>query len=72
MAEVSQIEGLSAHGDQADLLQWLGALGKKPQQVFVNHGEPQAADTLRLRIEEQLGLRARVPDYRETFKLAED
>ncbi|HYR26239.1 MAG TPA: MBL fold metallo-hydrolase [Aquabacterium sp.] len=71
-AEVSQIEGLSAHGDQADLLQWLGALGKKPQQVFVNHGEPQAADTLRLRIEEQLGLRARVPDYRETFKLAED
>ncbi|MDE1998118.1 MAG: hypothetical protein KGI91_11525 [Burkholderiales bacterium] len=37
--------------------------------MFVIHGEPQAADTLRLRIGEQLGWKARVPDYRETFKL---
>lgn len=70
-AEVCQIEGLSAHGDQHDLLSWLGALGKKPSQVFVIHGEPQAADTLRLRIEEQLCIKSRVPDYRETFKLDE-
>jgi len=33
--------------------------------VFVTHGEPQAADTLRLRIRETLGWKARVPDYRE-------
>ncbi|HET8870240.1 MAG TPA: MBL fold metallo-hydrolase [Aquabacterium sp.] len=71
-AEVNQIEGLSAHADQAGLLDWLGALGRKPQQVFVIHGEPQAADTLRLRIEEKLGWKARVPDYRETFKLTAD
>lgn len=69
-AEVRQIEGLSAHADQSGLLAWLKALGKAPQQVFVNHGEPQAADTLRLRITEQLGWKARVPDYRETFRLA--
>lgn len=68
-AEVRQIEGLSAHADQSGLLGWLKALGKAPQQVFVNHGEPQAADTLRLRITEQLGWKARVPDYRETFRL---
>lgn len=71
-AEVNQIEGLSAHADQSGLLGWLGALGQKPQQVFVIHGEPQAADTLRLRIGEQLGWKARVPDYRETFKLTTD
>ena len=70
-AEVAQIEGLSAHGDQADLLHWLGALGQVPQQVFVTHGEPQSADTLRLQIKEKLGWKARVPDYRETFKLDE-
>ncbi len=69
-AEVCQIEGLSAHADQSGLLAWLKALGKAPQQVFVNHGEPQAADTLRLRITERLGWKARVPDYRETFRLA--
>ena len=70
-SEVAQIEGLSAHGDQTDLLNWLGALGQAPQQVFVTHGEPQAADTLRLKIKETLGWKARVPDYRETFKLDE-
>jgi metallo-beta-lactamase family protein len=68
-AEVSQIEGLSAHADQAGLMHWLKALGKAPQQVFVNHGEPQAADTLRLRITEQLGWRASVPDYRDAVDL---
>lgn len=68
-AEVTQIDGLSAHADQAGLIHWLSALGQTPRQVFVNHGEPQAADTLRLRIQEKLGWKARVPDYRETFKL---
>ncbi len=68
-AEVTQIDGLSAHADQAGLLNWLGDLGQAPKQVFVNHGELQAADTLRLRIQEKLGWKARVPDYRETFKL---
>jgi metallo-beta-lactamase family protein len=69
-AEVAQIEGLSAHADQSGLLSWLKGLGEAPRQVFVTHGEPHAADTLRLRIQEQLGWKARVPDYRETFRLA--
>lgn len=68
-AEVAQIEGLSAHADQSGLLGWLKGLGQAPKQVFVTHGEPHAADTLRLRIQEQLGWSARVPDYRETFRL---
>ena len=68
-AEVAQIEGLSAHADQTGLLNWLQGLGQAPKQVFVTHGEPHAADTLRLRIKEQMGWSARVPDYRETFRL---
>lgn len=64
-AEVQQIEGLSAHADQRGLLDWLQALPRAPHEVFVTHGEPQAADTLRLRIRETLGWKARVPDYRE-------
>lgn len=68
-AEVSQIEGLSAHADQAGLLGWLKALGQAPKHVFVNHGEPQAADTLRLRIREQLGWAASVPDYKDSVDL---
>lgn len=68
-AEVVQIEGLSAHADQSGLLNWINDLARPPKEVFVVHGEPTAADTLRLRIEEQLGLPARVPDYRQTIQL---
>ena len=69
-AEVAQIEGQSANADRSGRLSWLQGLGQAPSQVFVTHGEPHAADTLRLRIQEQLGWRARVPDCRETFRLA--
>lgn len=68
-AEVAQIERLSAHADQAGLLGWLRDLGAPPKQVFITHGEPHAADALRLRIQDELGWQARVPDYRETFRL---
>jgi metallo-beta-lactamase family protein len=68
-AEVKQIDTLSAHADQAGLLGWLKALGQAPEQVFITHGEPQAADTLRLRIKEQLGWRASVPEYKDSFEL---
>ncbi|MFZ5521996.1 MAG: MBL fold metallo-hydrolase RNA specificity domain-containing protein [Pseudomonadota bacterium] len=64
-AEVTQILGLSAHADQAGLLQWLGALGRKPEQVLINHGEPDAADMLRRRIDETLGWEASVPQHRD-------
>lgn len=69
-AEVVQIEGLSAHADQAGLLAWLKALGKVPEHVFINHGEPQAADTLRLRVGEDLGWNASVPDYKDAVDLS--
>ncbi len=70
-AEVVQIEGLSAHADQAGLVGWLKALERPPQRVFIVHGEPAAADQLRRRVDEDLGLDACVPDYRDTAELSE-
>ena len=69
-ARVIQLDLLSAHGDQSDLLDWLARADRPPQQVFVNHGEPVAADTLRQLTEERLGLPARVPDFQERVDLA--
>ena len=68
-AEVLQMDILSAHADQNDLLQWLGRADATPEQVYVTHGEAVPADSLRLKIEETLGYRARVPDYLETVEL---
>jgi metallo-beta-lactamase family protein len=38
--------------------------------VFVVHGEPDAADALRVRIERELGWAAHVPEYLERADLA--
>ncbi|MCC9165605.1 MBL fold metallo-hydrolase RNA specificity domain-containing protein [Pontibacter harenae] len=51
-AEVTQIGSLSAHGDQADLLWWLQEFAEAPKQLFLNHGEEDAAGTLKQKIEE--------------------
>ena len=60
-ANIMLIESLSAHGDQKDLLNWLSELETKPKKVFLVHGENEAADELRLKVQEQYGFDAQVP-----------
>jgi metallo-beta-lactamase family protein len=67
-AEVANLDTLSAHADRGQLLAWLGAL-RTPKRVFVTHGEPVAADALRLAIEERHGWPVTVPEYLESRKL---
>ena len=68
-APVSALEGFSGHADADELLAWMRQLPSAPQQTFVVHGEPDAADTLRLRIKDELGWPARVPQLGETVDL---
>jgi metallo-beta-lactamase family protein len=44
------IDGLSAHADSNDLMRWLQSGNTLPQNVFLTHGEPQAAAALAERI----------------------
>lgn len=68
-AKILEIEGLSAHGDQNDLLNWLSALENKPKKVFLVHGENQPADELRIKIQEKYGYDCAVPMMGQTIKL---
>ena len=68
-AEVASLEGLSAHADREDLLEWIGALPRAPRHVYVTHGEPEAADTLRQAIEEHHRWPCSVPEYLEIANL---
>jgi metallo-beta-lactamase family protein len=61
LAKILEIEGLSAHGDQNDLLNWLSALENKPKKVFLVHGENQPADELRIKIQEKYRYDCAVP-----------
>ena len=69
-APVSQLDGLSAHADANQIIKWLGSLRRAPQQVYLAHGEPDAADALRVRIEERYGWQVRVAEHMESVEVA--
>jgi metallo-beta-lactamase family protein len=69
-AKVFTIGGLSAHGDQADLLWWVSHFAKESKpKIFVIHGESSSSEALAAAIRERFGLDAYVPQWRETLSL---
>ena len=60
-AEVVSLAGMSAHADAQQLMNWLATAPAPQRQVFLNHGEPAAADALRQRIEHELRWPVTVP-----------
>jgi metallo-beta-lactamase family protein len=68
-AEIVALHNLSAHADRNEILRWLRGFERAPRSTFVTHGEPVAADALRLRIEEQLRWHVEVPAHMDTVFL---
>ena len=68
-AEVAMLDNLSAHADAAEIIDWMKRFTKTPKRTFITHGEPAAADAMRLRIERELHWSCHVPDYLESIEL---
>ena len=71
-AEVREIDGYSAHGDQNQLFDWVAAAsnsGQTLERIFVTHGEPEAAEALAERIRDELGIDTTVPNEGEEAEL---
>lgn len=68
-AKILNLQSLSAHADQQELLHWLGRLKKAPEKIFLVHGEPMAADTLRLKIKDDYGWTAEIPHLNDTVEV---
>jgi metallo-beta-lactamase family protein len=67
-ASIHTIGGLSAHADQAGLLDWLRGFEVPPANIFVVHGEPEAASVLAQCIREDLGWQnVVVPERMHTY-----
>ena len=67
-AAVTHLEGFSGHADSEELMAWLRGFRKAPRQTFVVHGDPEASDALRLRIQEELGWAVRVASHGATVE----
>ncbi|CAB3825769.1 Ribonuclease [Achromobacter pulmonis] len=69
-AEIDNLAMLSAHADADEILRWLGRFERPPRETFIVHGEPGAADALRLRIKDELGWRCRAVEQNDSVTLA--
>lgn len=68
-AQVEVLDGFSGHADRDELLAWAGAFRRKPQQTFLVHGEPQAADALAGGLKERYGMAVFVPEWKQSFEV---
>ena len=68
-AKIEQMEGISGHGDQKIMLEWLEAMTQKPVKVFVNHGDNEVTDAFAQVIRSRLHLDAEAPYNGSIFDL---
>jgi metallo-beta-lactamase family protein len=68
-ARIEKVNALSAHADQAEMLQWLGNFKTPPKKTFIVHGEPPAQEALQAKIEHDLGWSTVIPKKGDHFGL---
>jgi metallo-beta-lactamase family protein len=59
-AEIATLHGTSGHADKNGLLAFVAGFEKKPQMIFVNHGEDESCEAFRKTLED-LGYCAQAP-----------
>lgn len=67
-ARVAQIYGFSAHADHSEIDAWLSTMKEPPRRTFCIHGEDEALEAMRARLEER-GWPAHVPAHGERVEL---
>ncbi len=68
-ASVTLVEGLSAHADQGELINWMSKLKQAPEKIFIIHGETQSAKDFKAKIKEVYGWDAIVPELYQEFEV---
>jgi len=69
-AKIESISTLSSHADQSDILKWVEKISPEPEKIFISHGEPMAANALRVKLKDTYGWQnIVVPKLLEEFEL---
>ena len=69
-ARIEYIEGYSGHADQQGLLNFVYSFIKKPEHIFLVHGEENGQKVLRDKIKETTEIPVTIPDFGETYELS--
>lgn len=68
-ARIESLESLSSHADYHEILEWLTGFKKAPAKVFLTHGEPDAARSLKEKIQQEFGWEVVIPEYLDEYEL---
>lgn len=68
-ARIEMIEGFSGHADRDGLLGWIAAMGQKPRQIMLVHGEPEVIAKFEHSIQLQFGIATHIAELDETVVL---
>ena len=68
-ATIRAIGGYSAHADQTQLLDWVGAFKQKPKKIFTVMGEPGPATMLSQKIRDNFGIETIIPKEGDVIEL---
>lgn len=69
LAEIVEMGQFSAHAGKSELLRWLSGLQAPPKQVYLTHGEPQAAQSLQQAITTRFKWKAAVARYLDSVEV---
>lgn len=69
-AQIRRLTGLSAHADQAELLNWLRRIEDPPREVSIVHGEPPASAALAAAIVKEFGWSVSIPSHLAELPIA--
>lgn len=70
-AKIVKLDGVSGHADKAGLIKWIEAFEKKPEKVFVVHGEGDVCESFTQCLREEHGFDAVAPYSGGTYNLAD-
>lgn len=68
-AEVVSLHNASAHVDYEEMITWLQRSNQTHRQVFITHGEKEAALAVKAQIEKRLHWKCHIPTYLDDVEL---
>ena len=69
-AQIKYLDAFSGHADKLGLLKWIEKMDKKPENIFLVHGEYPSQQALKISITEKFNIPVAIPDFEETYSLA--
>lgn len=70
-ARVEYIEGYSGHADQEGLMNFIYSFISKPKHIFLVHGEAEAQEIFKEKVESETGIPVTIPEFGETYDVKE-